>query len=616
MPDSSLPALLRPELARHPPFAQMMEQAVDFFISRSEQRYYASGEALLEPASGPVRELFWLRQGGVTAGQPGAAFEYEAGDLFPIGAALAGRAVSSSYRAAADTFVLVLPAPAMRDLAQASPEFAAFLQGRVGKLLELSREALQAAYASQALAEHSLETPLAALRQREPLTCAPATPLRAALEAMQRLAVGSIVVTGEGGAAAGILTRDDLLARVVLAGVPLDAPVARVMSQPVHTLDEASTAQDAALLMARHGIRHVPLTRGTAVVGVVSERDLFALQRLSLKQVSGALRGAVDLDALRQGAQDISRFARNLLAQGVQARQLTAQVSHLNDLLTQRLLQLLAPQHGVALAAACWVALGSEGRSEQTIATDQDNALVLPDGLGAEQRAAWLAFGRAANQALADCGFPLCRGGIMAGEPECCLSLREWRQRFGHWIEHGAPEHLLRASIFFDMRPLAGHAALVHGLQADVLELARGKPRFLHQLAVNALGRSPPLNWLGGFATDADGCLDLKLQGSAIFTDAARIYALAHGIAATGTRERLELAGSRMGLPASEYEAWTGAFEFLQLLRLRVQLEGADPEHPNRLRIAALNDIDRRILRESLRFARRLQQRLQLDYER
>ena len=621
-PSPSLLAALRSDLVRHPPFAQMTQEAVDFFLIRSQQRYYAPGEILTDPAAGDVQEIFFIRQGAVSgveglAELSGGAFHYEAGDLFPLGAALARRAVTATYRAIADTFVLALPATAMNALAEQSPVFADFLNQRITRFLDLSRRAVQVAYASQTLAEQSLETPLGELNLRPPVTCPVETPLREVLSEMQRRRVGSIIVTGAAGQAKGILTRHDVIGRVALPQVPLDTPIAEVMVQPVHTLTASHTAQDAALLMSRHGIRHVPVTRDGVVVGLVSERDLFAMQRLSLKQVSTSIRTAPDLATLRLVAQDIRRFARNLLSQGVQARQLTALISHLNDVLTQHLVEIKAAEHGVALAEICWLALGSEGRGEQTVATDQDNALILRNGTTARQRRAALVFGHDVNLALQECGYPLCRGGIMAGEPACCLTLREWSERFSHWIEHGAPEDLLNASIYFDLRPLAGDAMLAEALRSEVRESARRTSRFLKQMAVNALTRGVPLNWLGGIDSDERGTVDLKLQGTAIFVDGARLYSLAHGVAATSTRERLETVGQRMGLPSAEYEAWVGGFEFLQMLRLRVQLEGPDAaENPNRVRVADLNDIDRRILKESFRLARQLQQRLQLDYER
>lgn len=621
-PSPQLFAQLHQELARHPPFAQMEPADLEFFLAHCEQRYHPPGELLLDPDHGPVRELLYVREGAVTgqrglAELSGGAFQYEVGDLFPVGAAVAGRAVTASYRAVGDTFLLALPAAAMQQLAERSAPFADFLNRRVIGFLDLSRRALQVAYASQALAEQSLETRLGELLTREPVTCSPATPLRAALTEMHQRRIGSMVVVDAARRPLGILTRYDVLGRVALAEVPLDAPIAEVMVQPVQSLSTGHTAEDAALLMSQHGIRHVPVTRDGAVVGLVSERDLFALQRLSLKQVSTAIRSATDVATLKLVAQDIRRFARNLLSQGVQARQLTTLISHLNDVLTGRLLQLVGERHAVDLDAVCWLALGSEGRSEQTVATDQDNALLLPDSFDAAQRQAALAFGREVNLALAECGYPLCQGGVMAGEPDCCLPLAAWRERFADWIEHGAPQDLLAASIFFDFRPIAGHQALAHGLRAEVVEAARRSPRFQKQMALNALEHGAPLNWLGGVATDERGTVDLKLQGTAIFVDAARLYALAHGVAATNTRERLKAVGERIGLAPGEYEAWVGAFEFLQMLRLRLQIEGGPAlAEPNRLVLADLNDIDRRILKESLRMARGLQQRMQLDYER
>jgi len=622
VPSGSLLTNLRQELMRFMPFAQMAHDDIDFFLTRVEQHYYAPGEMIVQPSSGAVHSLLLIRQGAVTgkhglADLSGGAFEFEAGDMFPISAAMARRAVTASYEAVGDTFVLALPVQVMDELAQRSAPFADFLNRRVLTFLELSRQAVQVAYSSQTLAEQSLETRLGKLARKEPVTCRPETPLREALTVMHERRIGSMLVTSQQGEPLGILSRDDILGRITLQGVGLDTPIQQVMVQPVHTLTDEHTAEDAALLMSRHAIRHVPITRDGVVTGIVSERDLFAMQRMSLKQVSSALRGALDVPSLQAGAQEIRRFARNLLSQGVQARQLTALISHLNDVLTERLLELKAKEHGIDISQLCWLALGSEGRSEQTISTDQDNALILPDDILPEQRARVLEFAQDVNQALDACGYPLCKGGIMAGNPACCLTLRQWRERFMHWIEHGAPQDLLNASIYFDFRALAGNSKLAQSLRSEVGRLGQGTPRFLKQLALNALTRAAPLNWVGAIATDEQGGIDLKLQGSAIFVDAARLYALAHGVTATATRDRLVAVGPLMGQAPAEYEAWATGFEFLQMLRLQIQLRSeVAPEQANHIRVEQLNDIDRRILKETFRVARSLQQRLQLDYER
>ena len=186
-------------------------------------------------------------------------------------------------------------------------------------------------------------------------------------------------------------------------------------------------------------------------------------------------------------------------------------------------------------------------------------------------------------------------------------------------MDHGAPQDLLNASIYFDLRPIAGREALAAPLRQLVTTRAAALPRFLKQLADNALRQRPPLNWRGGLAlprTEGRAVIDLKLQGTALFVDAARVLALAHRIEATGTRARLVAAGRAMNVPTPESESWAAAFEFLQLQRLQVQAPGRDAAEANRVEPSALNLVDRRMLRETLRVAQQLQQRLALDYRR
>ena len=147
---------------------------------------------------------------------------------------------------------------------------------------------------------------------------------------------------------------------------------------------------------------------------------------------------------------------------------ITRLISRLNDQLTRRLLTLLAVEHGIDLRTVCWIALGSEGREEQTIATDQDNGLIIGPGCPGS-REVLLAFGDAVNRELDACGFPLCEGGIMAGRAACCLDLPGWLARFDDWIARGDPPSVLNAAIFFDFRAIAGDVALAEALARQVL---------------------------------------------------------------------------------------------------------------------------------------------------
>ena len=300
----------------------MAADDVAAFVAAAHQSYYAPGEIVASPADGPAPRLVFIRRGAVSA-RGGVAdlseggIHYDQGDLFPAAAIAAARAVSATYEAVDDLFCLEISAETARALAARSAVWADFLAKRAQRLLELSRAALQAEQGAQALAEHSLESPLANLPRKAPVSCAPGTPLVEVLKQMHTQRVGSVLVVDADGVAQGILTRHDVLERVALARPAEATPIERVMSAPVRTLPIHATAQQAALAMSRHGVRHLPLTdEAGRVVSIVSERDLFALQRLLLKHVSGmirAVRSASDRAALVACGEAILRLARHLL---------------------------------------------------------------------------------------------------------------------------------------------------------------------------------------------------------------------------------------------------------------------------------------------------------------
>lgn len=620
----SLVQNLRQQLMRVLPFSKMAVTDVDFFIRHSVEKYFAPDEVILSPADGVPKHLYLIRQGRVSGRRliPGfeeMGFELTAGELFSVSACCANRPVTSKYVAMEDCFCLAVPVAQMHELAKQSKPFSDFLNNRILKLLEESRTALRNSFASQALTEQSLESPLSDLVLKKPISVLPDTPLSEALQLMYDKKVGSVLVVDRAGTIAGILTRYDVLSRVTLVQMPLDVPISRVMSEDVKAVSVDDTAETAGLVMSRHHIRHLPVLRGKEIVGIISERDLFSLQRLSLNNISSAIRLANDVASLKECAGNIRKFARNLLGQGVQARQMTALISHLNDVLTARLIELFAKRHDLDLARFAWIALGSEGRSEQTIATDQDNALIFLDS-EVKDKHRYLAFAHDVNNALDQCGYPLCKGNIMASNPELCIGQQEWLQRFERWIDQGNPEDLLNASIFFDFRALAGNEVLLRPLREYVTKRAQAIPRFIKLLAENSLTWKVPFNWFGSLETkelDGKKIIDIKMQGTAIVVDAARIYSLANGIEAINTRERLAAVGRALNVPEAESMGWIASFEYLQTLRLAAQIDGHTiGGNPNAIDVEQLNSVDKTILRESLAKVRNLQQRLELDYVR
>jgi CBS domain-containing protein len=596
--------------------------------SRLKLRYFAKGARILAPADGVVDRLYILQRGAVS-GAPATFPSFHAtalslgpGESFPIGALIGRRPSTLEYRAQADTFCYVLPEEGFREAMAASHAFHAFCTQRLAHLLEQSAREVRQTFAGRAAQELGMNSPLSAAVRRAPVTLPQSSRVREALEVMKARRVGSVVLTDEAGHPAGIFTHTDILDRVALAGYPLDGPIEAVMTREPVGMPASSPVSDAAQRMARHGFRHVLVMDGGRLAGVLSERDLFALQRRSVQGLRKEVERADSPAWLAFAARDAAGLAASLLAQGVGAEPLMQLVTAMNDAIAARAVALAEAKHGVAALGACWIGLGSEGRMEQTLATDQDNAIIFPaappGGIEAA-RERLLAFAADVNGTLAECGFPLCAGDIMARNPRWCLTLGEWKERFDNWMRNAQPEALLNAAIFFDLRPLAGDAALAESLRAFLLENARRRPAFLRQMAANALETRPPLGFFGEVAVDEStgGRVDLKLQASRPFVDGARILALAAGVPATNTAERLRAAAPVLGLGGDEVAAGVQAFHFVQMLRLRRQEESGSitpARDRNKVDPAALNSLDRRILKESLRQARKLQNRLAADY--
>jgi CBS domain-containing protein len=613
-------------LVQFAPFDQMEHEHVLWLAQRLSLGYFAKGEVVLSPGQ-PASPPFLIIRQGVVQGEQGigqtpedsAWLELHEGECFPLGALLANRPVTGTYRASSDVFCYELPADDFLQLTRLSAAFYDFCTRRIANLLEQSKHLIQAGYSKASAEQQSMSSSLAAVIRREPVTCSPASPIRQALQLMADHGVGAMVAVDDA-VPRGILTLHDVLSRVALAEADLDQPVIGIMSTELTTLPPHALAHEAALAMAKHGIRHVLVTDHGRLTGVISEKDLFSLQRVGLRQISTAIRQAATLAVLKQCARDIQQLARNMLAQGVAAEQLTQIITTLNDLLTTRIIELELQDNPAQDIEFCWLALGSEGRFEQTLNTDQDNGIIFAPRAGedpAALREVLLPFAKRINLALAECGFPLCGGDVMASNPKWCLSLEEWQATFDKWIYHGAPMDLLHSTIFFDFRPLHGAAHLGAALREWLRTAAPKNSRFLHQLAVNALRNRPPLGMVRDFVTGEGHTIDLKLNGITPFVDAARIFSLAVGGVQTNTLQRLREIAAPLNISSRDIDAYCEAFLFIQLLRLRLHHEQGERGETltNRVDPDTLNNLDRRILKEAFRQARKLQTKLGLDYQ-
>lgn len=610
------------------PFQKMQDEDLQLLVSQCEINYFSAGEIILGEQETAPPNIFYIVKQGLVESQREAkgsehhknAYEFEEGECFPLGPLLSKKPNGSQFIAMTDTFLYQIPAAHFYQLRQQSSVFRDYCEMRIALLLEESKRIIQGQYARSSNEQQTLSLPLGDLIRREPYSCSPDTPLSEVLHIMDTTGIGSMVIVNPEHQPIGIFTLHDVLRRVSIAQAPLDTPIESLMTSSPVTLSKHDLAYEAALLMARHGFRHVLIVnpQDKTLFGVISEKDLFSLQRIGLRQLSAEINTAKDLDALKHCVKQIHALSENMMAQGVAVSQLTNIIATLNDLILERIVDLRHENHPeVKNIDYAWMAMGSEGRLEQLIYTDQDNGIIFKDTPEREKhRESLLKFAYDVNHDLDTLGFPLCKGDIMAMNPRWCMSDAEWRKHFRHWMEEPDPKAILNSTIFFDFRGIAGNIPLADELRHWLNSRASEQTLFLRFLTQTALNNRPPLGVFRDFTTNEKDAINLKINGAAILVDAARIMALQMGISTTNTIQRFEQAGTGFGLSESQVNGCIETFLFIQLLRMQHHFEQAQKGEAlsNDIKPAQLNSLNKRVLREAFRLIRELQSTLANRY--
>lgn len=463
-------------------------------------------------------------------------------------------------------------------------------------------------------------TPVRSLLRRAPICVPPELPVRAAAQTMREHNVSSVLVT-DGDTLRGIVTDRDLRNRVLAAGLDPQRPVIEVATTAVQTVDIGDAAFDALLLMARLNIHHVPVTDGARVVGLISSSDLQQRQSDSAVVLAQAIYQQDSVAELQAVATRIPALQRQLAAAGTSAHATGRMVSAMTDAITTRLLQLAERALGPAPVPWAWVAAGSQGRNEQTAQSDQDNCLVLDDAYDAAHHGAYFeALARFVCDGLNACGYVYCPGEMMALTPMWRQPWSRWREYFMRWIETPDPKALMLTCVFFDQRFVAGERALLDTLRAEVLARTPKQRIFLAHMVSNALTHTPPLNWLGNLQTirggEHDGTIDLKHSGIVPIIDLARVYALAGGIGAVNTRERLLHSADSGEITRERVRDLLDALEFLTTLRVQHQARRLEAGQPadNFLRPDELSALEQRHLKDAFAVVKALQGVLEKRY--
>jgi CBS domain-containing protein len=446
-----------------------------------------------------------------------------------------------------------------------------------------------------------LTTPIGSLVSKPAVAVRPEASVAEVARAMRDADATAALITAD---PPGIVTHRDLGERVLAARLELDTPVGAVMSGPLEPFPASMPVFEALRRMLELGVHHLPVTRGERVVAILRDTDLLRHQLRSplplLNRIEALPRVA---EAPSDYSREVASIAETLFSGGLGVTQIGNVLAALGDALARRLLTLAERELGPPPCPYSWIVLGSEGRREQVLLSDQDNALVYLEE-GRDAGAYFQALAELVVGALIKAGFPRCPGGYMA--TSWCKPLAEWEALFRQWVEVPEPQALLEAQIFLDFR--AVHGGLSLEPLTEILAAGGGRARFLHNLARAVLRFRPPLAPLGRIRT-ADGWIDLKISGIGSIVMLARLYALAGGAPGRSTLERLEAARETGTLSRAGAEILGESFRFLTRLRLQEQLRslrrGEKPS--NRLRLEALSPLERRRLVEALRAVRKQQ---------
>lgn len=413
---------------------------------------------------------------------------------------------------------------------------------------------------------------------RPAITCPPELSLVEMAVIMKKNNISGIVVV-DGEKPIGIVSLRDL--RNLIAegsGDSATLTVRDIMNIGLITIRSSDYLFKAIFLMARHNIhRLVVLDEREQLVGVMTDTDLFRIQTRSPLYLIQEIESATTIEQLALLGQKMNDMLQYAIKTNADVQSLIQLIVHFNDALTRRLIFIMDCRENIRLpAGAAYLVLGSEGREEQTLRTDQDSAIVYRDDLPADQLAEVHRFAERIAVALESVGVPLCPGNMMASNPEWCHSLSAWKHLTERWITVPSPDHTVYFGVFQDLRVLHGDVAFEGELQAHLYECTHSNTILFPNMARTIAGFKPPLGIFGRFLVEKkgehSGQLDLKKGGLFALTRGVSLLALEAGIAGGTTWDKMVRLKQLNVISPHDLEEISDSFTFLMKMRLARQL--------------------------------------------
>ncbi|MGI4874103.1 MAG: DUF294 nucleotidyltransferase-like domain-containing protein [Janthinobacterium lividum] len=419
---------------------------------------------------------------------------------------------------------------------------------------------------------------MATVELRPVLTCAGSTPTHEVARLMARARSSCyFVLDAAGEKIVGYVTDITLRDKVVAGLGDARLPVSAFLDAPTQVVSSEAFVYEALLLMFKNKTRYLLVEQGGEYLGFISRNKLLTDQAQSPFLFIQAVKQAVSGRELKLRWHTVPDIVYQLLERGVKPEIVNQVITTVADTIALKVIEDVIRELGPPPARFAFIVLGSEGRQEQTLLTDQDNAIIYEDKANEQRevvRAYFLQFAAEVSDRLNSIGFSFCEGGLMAKNPKWTHSLSHWKRTYQSWLLESNPENVMRFAAFFDCRFLYGEPEIIDELR-DFLDVELQKPldRFLHYMATNALQYEPPLTFFNNIRTFAVGdqqVINLKKVMSPI-VDAIRVYALQNRVFATNTGQRLTALRQLGVFSEKDYQELLQSYYYLMGMRLRKQ---------------------------------------------
>ncbi|MGF1509698.1 MAG: DUF294 nucleotidyltransferase-like domain-containing protein [Myxococcota bacterium] len=632
------------ELGSIPPFDRLELGDLERLADTAEIRHLPRGTVVFEEGDRPESQFFVVKSGRIEVerrldGERVPVDVCDEGDIFGIRALLVSQSYSASARASEESLVYVLSYPAFAEMMERSPMismyFAAGFAAELPPLRERLVEASQEVRKAWAGRHTGLEGLHVLKPKRDLITCPAEASVQDVARRMAEERIGSMVIVDDDLRAIGIVTDTDLRNKVVaLDRRASEVRVDEVMSSPVRTIPANPTVEDVTERIVREGTRHFVMTEDgspdTRALGLVSEHDVLLTKRSVPSVILDSVRhakSAADLRAARDLGEDL---LIQYLREEVSMKLVAAVISKFNDALVERALEWalaeLEDRGQRPPVRFCWLGLGSDGREEQLLRTDQDNAILFEDpsdeaSVGAVQNF-FLDLGHRVVESLVEAGFALCPGKIMANNPKWVQPLAGWKTHFEGWITTPEPMALMHANIFFDFRTVHGPKDLSDQLMRWLLIRTHEERSFFPFFARSAQANPPPFSFFREMVLEKSGehkdRFDIKARAMMPLCDSARVLTYAERLSGpSNTPERFRALAKRdLGSLSKLCTEAADAYELF--MRVRAE-EGLRSRTSGRfIQVKSLSKLERQSLRTAFRIVEDIQlalrQRFQTDY--